>query len=202
MQRTLQTADRALGWLRSQGVPFIALAEWQETSVNRIDIGRPVAQIAAQFPWCDFSQIDLVWPAKTGLYEFSEAALVVRGVEAKRWLRARPEKVIAVVSHAGFMRTGICNRDFGNADFRVFAFENVIYKEGDEVDENAKLQMVESDLTVRNGGGMGSSQDGHFGWQASDFKWMPGNNPKVKEELERTEYGVKLHDVHGQKVVT
>jgi hypothetical protein len=202
MQRTLQTADRALGWLRPHGVPFIALAQWQETSVNRIDIGRPMAQVAAQFPWCDFSHMDPVWPAKKGLYEFSQAALVARGVAAKRWLLARPEKVIVVVSHAGFLRTGICNRNFGNADFRVFGFGDKDVKKGDGVDEDAKLQLVESDLTARNGGGMGNSQDGFFGWQASDFKWMPENNPKVKEELERTGHGAELHgtEVHGQEV--
>lgn len=197
MQRTLQTADHAFNWLRSQGIPFIALAEWQETSVNRIDIGRPVVQVAAQFPWCDFSHIDPIWPAKKGLYEFSQEALVARGVAAKRWLHARPEKIIAVVSHAGFLRTGICNRDFGNADFRVFKFGNIDVKEEDGVDENATLQMVELDLTAQNGGGMGNSQDGFFGWQASDFKWMPENNTKVKEELERTDYGTKLSSVEG-----
>lgn len=73
------------------------------------------------WPQFDWDAIDPVFPAKTGLYEYSDAGLARRLVTAKRWLRARPESTVAVVSHAGFLRRATGTR-FGNADFRVFDF--------------------------------------------------------------------------------
>jgi len=169
MQRTLQTVDQALGW---RDVPVIVKAEWQETSVNKCDIGRPIPEVSAEWPQFDWSQMDPKFPTKEGLYEYSEAALIERGIFARRWLKARPEKVIAVISHAGFLRTVICNRKFDNADFRVFNFE-----EGEEKEDEGP-RLIESELTAKSGGGMGKSPDGFFGWEEDDFKYMPGNMPK------------------------
>lgn len=39
-----------------------------------------------------------------------------------RELRARSEKAIIVVSHAGFLRVGVTGRYFMNADYRIFDF--------------------------------------------------------------------------------
>jgi broad specificity phosphatase PhoE len=182
MQRTLQTADQALGWLMKRGVPAIVKAEWQETTVNKCDIGRPIPEVSAEWPQFDWSEIDPKFPAKDGLYEFSQAALIKRGIFARRWLKARPEKVIAVVSHAGFLRTGICNRKFDNADFRVFEFE-----EGEEK-ESEGPRLIESELTAQKGGGMGRSPDGYFGWEVNDFKYMPENmrENSAQEEVVKT----------------
>lgn len=186
MQRTLQTVDRALGWLKKKGVTILALAEWQETSVNRCDIGSPTSEISKHYPWVDWSHMDPTWPAKEGLYEFSDESLIKRGIAAKRWLKNRQEKVIAVVSHAGFLRTAICNRNFGNANFRVFGFED-----GEEEEIEGPM-LVESEVTANSGGGMGRSLDGFFGWEENDFKFMPKNNPKVKAELAAVGYGLEL----------
>jgi broad specificity phosphatase PhoE len=166
MLRTLQTADQALGWLMKRGVPAIVLAEWRETSIKKCDTGRPISEILHDWPQFDWSQIDPAFPAKEGLYEFSQAALIKRGIVAKRWLKAKPENVIAVVSHAGFLRMVICNRRFGNADFRILKFED-----GEEP-ESEGPRLVESELTAANGWGMGRSLDGYFGWEENDFKHM------------------------------
>lgn len=168
MRRTLQTAERALGWLIERGVPAIALAEFQENTVNNIDIGRPVQELKHEFPLFDFSLVDPVFPSKEGLYEFSQEALTARGIAARKWLKERKEKVVIVVSHDGFMRVGICGKKFGNADFRIFEFEG----EG--------VELVEWEMT-ESAGGRGTCPEGRFGWLPSDFKWMPGNR---KKELE------------------
>jgi broad specificity phosphatase PhoE len=136
MRRTLQTTEASLGWLMKRGVPAIARAEWQENTVNNIDIGRPVSELMKEYPDFDFSTIDPVFPAKEGLYEFSLEGLTERGIVARKWLRARKEKVIAVVSHDGFMRVGISQRKYGNADYRIFDFE-------EEGDGNDGLKLVE-----------------------------------------------------------
>ena len=169
MTRALQTAVNSLGWLMKLGVPAIAQAEWQENTVNNIDIGRPVAELEKEFSQFDWTQMDPVFPAKEGLYEFSQEALTKRGVVARTWLHERKEKVIAVISHDGFMRVGICQRKFGNADYRVFDFE-----------ENG-LGLVEWKSTEEKGGGLGTSPKGHFGWLPNDFKYMPGNAATTME---------------------
>ena len=149
-----------------RGIPAVVLAEWQENSAKKCDTGRPIAEISAEWRQFDWSQMDPAFPAKEGLYQYSQEALTERGIVAKRWLKARTEKVIAVVSHAGFLRTVICNRKFGNGDFRVFEFED-----GDAT-QNEGLRLVESDLTATKGGGMGRSPGGYFGWDENDFKYM------------------------------
>ncbi|PVH80400.1 phosphoglycerate mutase-like protein [Cadophora sp. DSE1049] len=182
MQRTLQTAAASLNWLTARGIKTIALAELQETTTNAIDIGRPIEELTRDWPNIDWSAMDPIFPSKEGLYAFSAEALLRRGAAARKWLRSRPEKVIAVVGHAGFMRIGLCNRKFDNADWRVFEFENVDGEEGQ--DDGKGLRLVEWEETERNGGGLGTSQKGFFGWEVHDFKYMPGNEGKTKEELE------------------
>jgi len=133
------------------------MAEFQETTVNRCDIGSPITKMSHAWPQFDWSMIDPAYPSKEGLYEFSQEALERRGAEAKRWLEKRWEKVIAVVSHAGFLRVGICNRKFENADFRVFELDGST-QEGED-----GPRLVEWDLTESKGGGLGKSLKGTFG---------------------------------------
>ena len=57
-----------------------------------------------EWPQYDWSDVDPKYPAKTGLYEFSKEGLTQRGIQARRWLRSRPEKIIAVVSHVRVSR--------------------------------------------------------------------------------------------------
>lgn len=177
MQRALQTAERSLGWLTKRGIKTIALAELQETTTNLIDVGRPIPELARDWPNVDWSAMDPVFPSKEGIYEFSADALLRRGAEARKWLSNRPEKVIAVVGHGGFLRIGLGNRKFENADWRVFEFE-----EGDGDASGPKL--VEWEETEMSGGGLGTSPKGFFGWEVHDFKYMPGNDGKSREELE------------------
>jgi hypothetical protein len=130
----------------------------------------------ASYPWIDWSSIDPIFPSKTGIYEFSQEALLQRGEFGRKWLRNRPEKVIAVVGHAGFLRIGLCHRKFGNADYRVFGF-------ADE-NTNGECELRELENAGVLGGGRGISEKGEFGWELHDFKYMPGNQGKSMEELE------------------
>lgn len=93
------------------------------------------------------STVNPIFPAKTGLYAYTIDALTKQGVEMRKWLRERPEKVIAVVSHSRFLRCSVSNRKFANADFRIFDFAEV----GGQVD----TKLVEWELTESNGGGLG-----------------------------------------------
>lgn len=183
MRRTLQTAQQTLGWLIAEKeVQAVAKAEWQENSNKPCDTGTNIAIMSKEWPQFDWSGVDPVFPSKTGLYEFSKDGLTRRGIEARRWLKNRPEKVIAVVSHAGFLRVGVSYCQYDNADFRVFNFA-----EGDE-DDAAGGRLVEWEVTEENGGGLGKSLKGRFGWETQTFPEIDDNGNEVenipKEETE------------------
>lgn len=152
----------------AEGCPAIARAEFQENSAKPCDTGSDTKIMAGEWEAFDWSEVDPVYPAKTGLYEFSKEGLTKRGVEARKWLRGRKEKVVAVVSHAGFLRVGVSYCAYDNADFRIFEFA-----EG-EGDEEVGGRLVEWELTKERGGGLGKSEKGVFGWETQHF-------PKEKE---------------------
>lgn len=158
MRRTLQTAQTALEWLIKRGVQVQPRGEWQENSNAPCDTGTPVTQLAKDFPSIQFDTVFPEYPSKTGRWAYTPEAIAQRGSDCRRWLKARPEKVIAVVSHSSFLRIGVSNTKFHTADYRVFGF-------GDEGD-----QLVEWDLTVENEGGLGKSRRGKSYAAASDFE--------------------------------
>jgi broad specificity phosphatase PhoE len=152
MRRTLQTAHVALSWLTErEKIKTVADANWQENSDNECDTGSPISAMMAAFPDVDFAGIDPMFPSKTGPYAFTRKAVVGRGQSALRALQARPEKVIAVVSHAGFLRCGVSNRHFHNADYRIFEIVD---------DDDGLVALRELQETEEKGGGMGWSWKG------------------------------------------
>lgn len=159
----MQTAQQSLSWLIEKGVPVKLLAEFQENSAKPCDTGTEIETMRKEWPHFDWSTVDPAYPSKSGLYEFSIDGLTRRGIAARKWLRARPEKVIAVVSHAGFLRVGVSNKQYDNADFRIFDFA-----EGSEFDDVGG-KLVEWELTEENGGGLGKSIKGTFGFETQTF---------------------------------
>jgi hypothetical protein len=139
-----------------------------ETSDKPCDTGSPIATMAAEFPQFDFSKVDPVYPTKDGPYAFTRRAVLQRGQTVLRSLYRRPERVIAVVSHSGFLRTAVTNKQFGNADYRIYDFdENVEPKTVDGV--KIKFKLKERAQTDLKGGGMGWSEIGHRGITDEDF---------------------------------
>ncbi|KAJ2903832.1 hypothetical protein MKZ38_009308 [Zalerion maritima] len=148
LTRTLQTTDIALGWLiKSKNVPVLLKPEWQETTDKPCDKGRPVADVKDDWPQFDFSTVlsDKYYPSKEGPYVYTQDALMARIAKCLKFLQRRNEKVVCVVSHSGFMRR-LSRRKYGNADFRVFEF-------------NEDNEFVERDIgKAKNGtGGRGLS---------------------------------------------
>ncbi|ESZ98262.1 hypothetical protein SBOR_1358 [Sclerotinia borealis F-4128] len=161
MRRTLQTAQQGLGWLIKRGVPVLLRPEWQESSDKPCDTGTPIELMEKEWPQFDWSAVDPLFPAKSGLYEFSKDALIERGIVAKKWLQQRPEKVIAVVSHSAFLLTCISYKRYANADYRIFDFANG--------DGQKSAELVEWELTESRGGGLGKSPRGTFGMSVNDY---------------------------------
>ncbi|KAF4976445.1 hypothetical protein FZEAL_6883 [Fusarium zealandicum] len=132
MRRTLQTAMLSLDWLLDRGVKIEANADWQENSEKKCDTGSPLSSISPDFPRVNFSTVDAVWPDKASpaarQYAHTKRAILARGRRGLEALHSRPEKIIFVVSHAGFLRLGVVGFWLFNSDYRVFDFEA-----GDEV---------------------------------------------------------------------
>ena len=102
MRRTLQTMLLGLEPAIKRGVPVILLGELQECGSNPCDTGSPVEVIRKEFGMhdcLDFSTIEEDWISKRGKYSSSDAALAKRARWIRRWLKDRPERNIAVVSH-------------------------------------------------------------------------------------------------------
>ncbi|KAH6623308.1 histidine phosphatase superfamily [Chaetomium tenue] len=156
MRRAIQTTLTALDWLIDAGVPVIPDARWQELYPKPCDTGTPAATLATEFPTLDFTPLDPIYPDKTSAagaaYQYSKAAVLARGQSALADLYQRPEDVVVVVSHSGFLRTAVVGRWFANADYRVFDLGGC--EEGGEGGDG----LVEWELT-RGRGGMGRSRE-------------------------------------------
>ncbi|KAJ4418335.1 hypothetical protein N0V82_005616 [Gnomoniopsis sp. IMI 355080] len=155
MRRTCETTVLSLGFLIEKGIPIEAHAGWQENSAKPCDTGSPIPVIAAEFPQIDFSKVDPVYPDKTSpagaKYKYKKANLIARAQSDLEELYHRPEKVIVVVSHSGFMRQAVTGDHYFNADFRVYDIE-------ERNDPSGPFKLKQWDLT-KGTGGMGRSFD-------------------------------------------
>jgi hypothetical protein len=109
-----------------------------ETTEKPCDVGTPVSELTREFPGFDFSGLDPVYPDKTSpkgsRYHFTRGAILARGQECLQSLYDRPEKVIVVVSHSAFLRSGVSGRWYANTDFRIFDFAESSAEQHREVD--------------------------------------------------------------------
>ncbi|KAF2876650.1 histidine phosphatase superfamily [Massariosphaeria phaeospora] len=179
MRRTLETATLGLDWLiNEKKIKVLPDAGWQENADHPCDTGSSISVMQSEFPNFDFSVVDPLYPDKTtslsaNPYAFSEKAILARGQTCLQALYARPEKVVAVVSHSGFLRAAVCHRRFFNADWRVFDFDERAMGEskgmGECLDGKGLFVLREWSETEEKGGGMGRSDRGVFGAEKSDF---------------------------------
>ncbi|KIW71703.1 hypothetical protein PV04_03838 [Phialophora macrospora] len=157
MRRTLQTASIALDWLISEGVKVEIDADWQEVHNKPCDTGSPLPDLELEFPAFDFSVVDPVYPDKSSpegrRYADTMSAVLARAQAALSKLYRRPEKMIFVVSHSGFMRMAVSGTYFANADYRIFDFSERRGKDD-------PYRLTEWESTRSNGGGMGLSPKG------------------------------------------
>ncbi|KAI9149128.1 Phosphoglycerate mutase [Paramyrothecium foliicola] len=148
MRRTLQTAQLALGWLQDRGIRIEADPDWQENSAKPCDTGTPLESLSRDFPVVDYGFVDDIWPDKTSQaaqkYAYRKASILERGNRCLERLCSRPEKLIFVVSHSGFLRLGVVGWWFFNSDYRIFHF--------DEFRQGSLAEKLSQDETTSAGG--------------------------------------------------
>ncbi|KAI0907118.1 histidine phosphatase superfamily [Ustulina deusta] len=123
LSRTLQTVRYSLGWLLDRGVPVEARAEWQEDTANPCDIGAERSELETAWPNYDFSQLDPVYPQKTGIYGPEEETIRKRAVVARKWLLEQSDKCIIVVTHSGFLNRVVRGPRYGNVEYRTYQMQ-------------------------------------------------------------------------------
>jgi broad specificity phosphatase PhoE len=102
LKRTINTALLAFEpVLREKGLKVIALPELQETSDLPCDRGSAPELLAKEFEGkpVDLSLVKPGWDSKRMKWAPTSTAIEKRAGDARRWLMARPEKEIVVVSH-------------------------------------------------------------------------------------------------------
>lgn len=102
LKRTIYTA--LLGFaepIQNQGLKVIALPELQETSDLPCDTGSSPTEIAREFEGkpVDLTLVKDGWDSKKGRWAAESRAIEKRARDARKWLMARPEKNIVVVTH-------------------------------------------------------------------------------------------------------
>ncbi|KAK6205739.1 hypothetical protein LQW54_008223 [Pestalotiopsis sp. IQ-011] len=144
MRRTIQTTLGSVDWLIAKGIKVEADADWQ----------------GEEFPVVDFSSLDPVYPDKStpagSRYAYNKKVLLARGQSALQKLYNRPEKVIIVVSHSGFLRECVSGWWYFNSDYRIFDFE-------ERASDDQPYSLKQSAETFENGGGLGLSHKHEVG---------------------------------------
>ncbi|KAF3934070.1 hypothetical protein ABW19_dt0205493 [Dactylella cylindrospora] len=152
LRRTLETGFLVFDDLVKDGLAYIIYPELQETSDRPCDTGRPTAELKLMFPGIQFDECDRTnWlQKKHGFY--TRANLETRAIFVRKWLYERPEEVIAVVTHSGFLRwlaaadfPFVEPRDsFRNCEFRGYTFADI--KKDDGI--GAPYKLVEEQWSI------------------------------------------------------
>jgi len=106
--RALQTAVGLFGAHRASP-PILVSALPRERVENSCDIGRSPRELAADFPSLELDHLEDVWwhadgvPDARGICIEPLDVVAARAAEFREFLRARPERVIAVVAHGTFL---------------------------------------------------------------------------------------------------
>jgi len=93
----------------------------RERVENSCDVGRPPAELAAEFPTLSFEHLPQVWwhaegeADGRGIHLEPDTVVQARVAAFRVALLARPERVIAVVGHGTFLRH-LTGRSFANCE--------------------------------------------------------------------------------------
>jgi broad specificity phosphatase PhoE len=167
LRRAIQTTTHAFSPVISRGQRIIALPAAEEVSSDPSDTGSSTATLRAEFgdDLVDFSHLtsssggDDGWFEHKGEFSTEAGKVHARAETLRRWIRAREEKEVVLVSHGYFAHYLTHEVDaegkqttpwWGEAELRTYVFE--------EVGESAVL--VETEESVERRGGKEKAGEG------------------------------------------
>ncbi|KAE8149532.1 histidine phosphatase superfamily [Aspergillus avenaceus] len=176
LRRTMYTALQSFGpvFEAHKDTKLILLPEVQEISDVACDTGSDPDVLRKEIEEnglpVDSSLVYEGWNVKTGRYLPTHDAIRNRAREARRWLKARPEKEIVVVTHGGFLHyftedwedsSQYQGTGWVNTEYRTYEFTSEIHKtdlEGREL-ESDNATMVETTPSRERRGKEGPAPD-------------------------------------------
>ena len=137
LRRALRTCSIAFQPGIDRGLKIVALPMAEEASDAPCDTGSELEVLQAEFPEkIDFDHVKHGWWVHEGEFAFEPKALISRAANLRRWIKARPEKEVVLVSHGFFNHflTGDVDEEanqttpwWGESELRTYRFV-----EGDE----------------------------------------------------------------------
>lgn len=140
LKRTVYTALYSFAEpIEKKKLKVIALPELQETSDLPCDTGSNPEEVDREFNGRPVdtsilaSRDGKLWNSKKGRWAPNADAIIARAADARRWLLARPEKEIVVVTHGGFLHyftedwTGadkFAGTGWANTEYRTYTFKS------------------------------------------------------------------------------
>ncbi|KAI0523849.1 hypothetical protein F5B22DRAFT_642950 [Xylaria bambusicola] len=114
-------------------------------TANPCDVGTERSELEKAWPSFDFSQLDPVYPQKTGLYGPAEETIRKRAAVARQWLAEQSDQCIVVVTHSGFLNRLVEGPRFRNVEYRTYQIE----KNGPGEVVLVQLEALSKDIPAR-----------------------------------------------------
>ncbi|KAI9877655.1 MAG: hypothetical protein M1830_003174 [Pleopsidium flavum] len=184
LRRTIYTTLLAFEPEIKRGLKVVALPEAQETSDLPSDTGSDVEVLRKEMAGkpVDLSLVHEGWNSKKGKWAPVVEALEQRARETRRWLKARPEKEIVLVTHGGFLH--YFTEDWSDSGkFNGTGWDNTerrSYRFPDDDDENASVEETSESRESRRGTEkplskteqMELRETTHKTWEDSGFQFL------------------------------
>ncbi|KAJ5661925.1 uncharacterized protein N7477_009541 [Penicillium maclennaniae] len=217
LRRTIYTALESFEpvFKSHPDMQLIALPDLQETSDVPCDTGSDPEVLREEFAGknVDLGLVHEGWNNKEGRYAPRNGALKERARAARRWLKARPEKEIVMVTHGGFLHyftedwedsSEFQGTGWMNTEYRTFTFSDEEHKhdlDGHPLDgDNATL--IETGESRERRGKTGPTPDreqqktlymiGTQGWDNQGLQLSTAERDSVKVPEGKEVGGVRI----------
>ncbi|KAL4953298.1 histidine phosphatase superfamily [Aspergillus filifer] len=219
LRRTMYTALQSFEpvFKANPSMKLILLPDIQETSDVPCDTGSDPADLRREIEEnklpVDASLVAEGWNVKDGRYAPTNAAVGQRARDARRWLKARPEKEIVMVSHGGVLHyftedwedsSQFQGTGWTNTEYRTYTFSSSVDMddlEGRKLDsDNASLiETVESRERRGKKGAMADREkqkelykQGVEGWNAQGLQLSTAEREAAKVPAGKEVNGVRV----------
>ncbi|KAL4941812.1 hypothetical protein BDV06DRAFT_173053 [Aspergillus oleicola] len=219
LRRTMYTALQSFEpvFKANPGLKLILLPDIQETSDVPCDTGSDPKDLRREIEEnnlpVDASLVEDGWNVKTGRYAPTNAAVGGRARDARRWLKARSEKEIVMVSHGGVLHyftedwedsSQFQGTGWTNTEYRTYTFSDSIDMDDleDHKLDSDNASLVETLESRQRRGKQGAMADrekqkelykqGVEGWNAQGLQLSTAEREAAKVPAGKEVNGVRV----------